>query len=82
MKDELNIKNRIIKIMADNKLPNEIREELNAIYKDYEDISNQCCTSLIRIDENEQKIINVVQYIKKDTKDMEEFINFIARKRI
>ena len=82
MKDELNIKNRIIKIMADNKLPNEIREELNAIYKDYEDISNQCCTSLIRIDENEQKIINVVQYIKKDTKDMEEFINAIARKRI
>lgn len=82
MKDELNIKNRIIKIMADNKLPNEIREELNAIYKDYEDISNQCCTSLIRIDENEQKIINVVQYIKKDTKDMEEFINVIARKRI
>lgn len=82
MKDELNIKNRIIKIMANNKLPNEIREELNAIYKDYEDISNQCCTSLIRIDENEQKIINVVQYIKKDTKDMEEFINVIARKRI
>lgn len=82
MKDELNMRNRIVKIIVDSKLPNEIKEGLNSIYRDYEATSKQCCTSLIRIDENEQKIINVVQYIKKDTKDMEEFINAIARKRI
>ena len=78
MNDEQKIKNKIAKIIAENKLPKEIKEKLNSIYKDYEDSSRQCCSSLMRLNENE--LTNIIAYIKKDKEEMKEFINSIARK--
>lgn len=56
MKNELNMRNRIAKIIVDSKLPNEIKEGLNSIYRDYEATSKQCCASLMRVNENERTI--------------------------
>lgn len=65
MKDELNMRNRIVKIIVDSKLPNEIKEGLNSIYRDYEATSKQCCTSLMRVNENGRTINKYWKIYKK-----------------